>query len=68
MNTNPDDMAIQCLGQYERRWYVTAPDYDEVIEGPFNSAAEAFAALNTLITNYEPPDPPGWEGGFAENH
>ena len=18
--------------------------------------------------NYEPPDPPGWEGGFAENH
>jgi hypothetical protein len=19
-------------------------------------------------SNYEPPDPPGWEGGFAENH
>lgn len=19
-------------------------------------------------TNYEPPDPPGWEGGFADNH
>ena len=18
--------------------------------------------------NYEPPDPPGWEGGFADNH
>jgi hypothetical protein len=18
--------------------------------------------------DYEPPDPPGWEGGFAENH
>lgn len=18
--------------------------------------------------NYQPPDPPGWEGGFAENH
>ena len=18
--------------------------------------------------NWEPPDPPGWEGGFAENH
>lgn len=18
--------------------------------------------------NYEPPDPPGWEGGFAPNH
>lgn len=19
-------------------------------------------------SNYEPPDPPGWEGGFAPNH
>lgn len=19
-------------------------------------------------TNWEPPDPPGWEGGFADNH
>lgn len=19
-------------------------------------------------SNYEPPDPPGWEGGFADNH
>jgi hypothetical protein len=20
------------------------------------------------VDNYEPPDPPGWEGGFAEDH
>lgn len=24
--------------------------------------------LNKYFDNYEPPDPLGWEGGFAENH
>ncbi len=24
--------------------------------------------INQENNNYEPPDPPGWEGGFAENH
>lgn len=32
----------------------------------------AQAACNDMIKeaidNYEPPDPPGWEGGFAKNH
>ncbi len=22
----------------------------------------------TYMENYEPPDPPGWEAGFADNH
>ena len=22
----------------------------------------------TCKQNWEPPDPPGWEGGFADNH
>lgn len=30
------------------------------------------SAIEDFITseqdNYEPPDPPGWEGGFADNH
>jgi hypothetical protein len=24
--------------------------------------------ISTEEANYEPPDPPGFEGGFAENH
>ena len=24
--------------------------------------------IEEAIRNYEPPDPPGFEGGFAENH
>lgn len=24
--------------------------------------------LDREQSNYEPPDPPGWEGGFADNH
>lgn len=24
--------------------------------------------IATEQSNYEPPDPPGWEGGFADNH
>jgi hypothetical protein len=32
---------------------------------PTFSLDEAIAAYRD---NYEPPDPAGWEGGFAENH
>ena len=28
----------------------------------------AAAWIDEEEANYEPPDPPGWEGGFAENH
>lgn len=24
--------------------------------------------ITAALDDYEPPDPPGWEGGFAENH
>jgi hypothetical protein len=30
------------------------------------NAVELYIAYEK--SNYEPPDPPGWEGGFAENH
>jgi hypothetical protein len=29
---------------------------------------EAWLEIRAAIDNYEPPDPPGWEGGFASNH
>lgn len=36
------------------------------------SYARAQVVLKEMIAeaieNYEPPDPPGWEGGFADNH
>ena len=25
-------------------------------------------AMNRTCSSWEPPDPPGWEGGFARNH
>lgn len=32
--------------------------------------AEAFlsAMVESWLNNYEPPDPPGFEAGFADNH
>ena len=72
MQTNPNDCTVQYLDfppkGWSRGWYVTAPEYDEIIEGPFGDGQEAEVWLENYVKNYEPPDPPGWEGGFAENH
>lgn len=43
------------------------------INGDWKSFVEALQgiakkAVTEFDDNYEPPDPPGWEGGFAENH
>lgn len=51
-----------------RGYYITDPAYDHIEEGPFATLRDAEAALHAIEDNYEPPDPPGWEGGFAENH
>ncbi len=35
----------------------------------YDTAQKVLAeTIADAIENYEPPDPPGWEGGFAENH
>ncbi len=34
----------------------------------FPTHADAQTEVEWLIANYEPPSPPGWEGGFAANH
>jgi hypothetical protein len=39
-----------------------ARDLAEIIQ----QTIEEFIAYEQ--ENYEPPDPPGWEGGFADNH
>lgn len=49
-------------------------DYDDEFmpTARFSTREQAEAALDAMVEdflkNYEPPDPPGWEGGFGENH
>ncbi len=43
-------------------------EYGESQSENFGSRIAAQRRLDEMIDNYEPPDPPGWEGGFAENH
>lgn len=50
--------GFYCLGSW------TSPRHSSL-----ESAKEALAKMVAeYLDNYEPPDPPGWEGGFAENH
>jgi hypothetical protein len=52
-------------------WYLV-DGYGEEHGGPYTEIADAKRQLAELerahAENYEPPDPPGWEGGFAPNH
>ena len=43
-------------------------EYGDSQSGNFGSRFKAEQYLAVLIDNYELPSPPGWEGGFAENH
>lgn len=36
--------------------------FDDIQMGEFGRA------IQRCDGNWEPPDPPGWEGGFADNH
>ena len=48
----------------------------DLLEDQYNSMKDYSEILGKRIDrfgkgsdpNWEPPDPPGWEGGFAENH
>lgn len=73
MQTNPNDCTVQYVDYppagYPRGYYVTSPDYDEIIEGPFATLSEAETAFQKYTENYEPPDPMrGVEFPFADNH
>lgn len=69
---NPAELTVERFEfprpGYGRGWYVTAPEYDHIQAGPFATKDRAAAHLQHIIDNYEPPNPPGWEGGFADNH
>jgi hypothetical protein len=45
-------------------------DLPEKIAGSFHNAVGYLQDVQDYLqdNDREPPDPPGWEGGFAENH
>jgi hypothetical protein len=53
--------------------YLAANEMGDLTHGEaelFHTACDNINQLMELIDRREngPPDPPGWEGGFAENH
>ena len=68
-----DDYAVQYVDYpprgYTRGWYITAPDYEEIIKGPFANQSDAEAELHDFLGELEGPDPmEGVEFPFARNH
>ena len=53
--------AMGDLSKDEADWFHTACDN-------INQLMELRELNQSIERNTEPPDPPGWEGGFAENH
>lgn len=51
-------------------WFFVMDEYGEDLtpEWRGQSWATAQRKLKEMADNYEPRDPPGWEGGFAPNH
>jgi hypothetical protein len=46
--------------------YLNTERRRDMLANAIQSAIENF--IERERDNYEPPDPPGWEGSFAENH
>lgn len=55
-------------GDYNGGCFWLEDEHGESQSTNFSSRLTAQRHLDWLIENYEPPDPPGWEGGFADNH
>jgi hypothetical protein len=56
------DFCVECDKPSE--FELIGPDLYCITCGWTFDEAEAIKAAD----NWEPPDPPGWEGGFAANH
>lgn len=57
------------VGHDEDGFFVSNEYGEHLADGRrFACFFDAVEHINKLIENYEPADPPGWEGGFAENH
>lgn len=67
-----DPRTFRILGDHDGEsgggCYWIEDEYSESHSPNFGSRFLAQQYLDEMIDNYEPPSPPGWEGGFAENH
>lgn len=76
MTGHRDDPRTFHVSQ-DREGFFIEDDYGEEVEhwptwvAPsyrFTSYDNAKKEIASMVDNYEPDDPPGWEAGFAENH
>lgn len=63
-----EDALIEIIGHLGAALMQRAPSDDQIIAEHIDAALAIATNLRRDMNNYEPPDPPGWEGGFAENH
>lgn len=80
MTGHRDDPRTFHIEQDHEGWFI-ADDYDEEVEDwhtwpapvlrmtSYRNAEEQLSLMvSEYLENYEPRDPPGFEGGFAANH
>lgn len=63
-----DETLIEIIGHLGAAAMQRAPSDDRIIADHIDAALALATKLRRDLNNYGPPDPPGWEGGFAENH
>jgi len=56
----------ECLVDYGEPCCFCGYDAEQV--AVFLPCVDYMANRDCKLRNREPPDPPGWEGGFADNH
>lgn len=62
-----EGMTVHRVTVYEHGCGFPHDDTDERLCVECNGCGGRFEGV-APDDNYEPPDPPGWEGGFSENH
>lgn len=75
MNRNDDPRTFH-IGNDKEGFFIEDDDGEEVTHWQnwpapsrrFSSCRAAEQELTSMVNNWEPPDGPGWEGGFAANH
>jgi len=62
------EVEQEILDDYITRAISRSEAIQELVETCGYEPAEADALIEEALDNYEPPDPLGWGGGFADNH
>lgn len=63
-----EETLLEIIGHLSAAKMQRAPSDDKIIAEHIDAALAIATKLRRDLNSYEPPDPPGWEGGFAENH